>query len=120
VDMNGVELWRNWNEINLENKTYLRLAINIFLTNWLVNEDYHGFQLVRWNYYCDNDVRILIVKFYRICLITQGESERKWMVNCLVVLIMLNKDNNILLVQSICSYSNVPFYSYTIIIILLI
>jgi hypothetical protein len=46
----------------LENKTDLRLAISIFLTNWLVNENYHGFQLVEWNYYCDNDVTPLIVK----------------------------------------------------------
>ena len=95
MDMNGVEPWRNWNERNLENKTYLELAISIFLANWLVNEDSHGFQLVGWNYCCDNDIRILIVKVCRICLIARGESERKWMVHHYVVLIMLNKDNNI-------------------------
>ena len=39
-------------------KKYLRLIINIFLENGLVNEDYHGFQLVGWNYCCDlNDVK---------------------------------------------------------------
>ena len=95
MDMNGVEPWRNLNERNLKNKTYLRLVISIFFANWLVNEDCHRFQLVGWNYCCDNDVRILIVKVCRICLIAQGESERKWMVHCFVVLIMLNKDNNI-------------------------
>ena len=46
MDMNMVEPWRNWNEENLENKIYLRLAISIFLANWLVNEDWHKFQLV--------------------------------------------------------------------------
>jgi hypothetical protein len=87
--------WKNWNERNLENKIYLRLVISIFLTNWLVNKNYHGFQLVGWNYCCDNDVRILIVKVCCKYLIARGESERKWMVHCFVVLIMLNKDNNI-------------------------
>jgi hypothetical protein len=53
VDMNGVEPWRNWNERNLKNKTYLRMAISIFLANWLVNEDYHEFHLVGWNYCYD-------------------------------------------------------------------
>ena len=95
MDMNEVEPWRNWNEKNLENKTYLRLVISIFLANWLVNEDYHGSQLVVWNCCCDNDVRILIVKVCRICLIARGESERKWMVHCFVILIMLNKDGNV-------------------------
>ena len=42
MDVNGVEPWRNWNEKDLENETYLRLAIRIFLANWLVNENYHG------------------------------------------------------------------------------
>jgi hypothetical protein len=95
VNMNGVESWRNWNESNLENKTYLRLAISIFFANWLINKDCHGFQLVWWNYCYDNNVRILIVKACHICLIAREESERKWMVHCFVVLIMLNKDNNI-------------------------
>ena len=95
MDMKGVEPWRNWNEINLENKTYLKLVMSIFLANWLVNEDCHGFQLVGWNYCCDNDIRVLIIKVCRICLIARGESERKWMVHHFVVLIMLNKDNNI-------------------------
>jgi hypothetical protein len=41
-----------------KNKTYLRLVISIFLANWLVNKDYHGFQLERWNYCCDlNNVK---------------------------------------------------------------
>ena len=41
-----------------KNKTYLRLVISIFLANWLVNEDYHRFQLVEWNYCCDlNDAK---------------------------------------------------------------
>ena len=62
------------------------------MANWLVNEDCHGFQLVGWNYCCDNDLRILIVKVCRICLIAQ-ESERKWIDHHFVVLIMLNKDN---------------------------
>jgi hypothetical protein len=78
-----------------ENKTYLRLAISIFLANWLVNEYYHEFQLIGWNYCCDNDVRILIVKVCLIYLIAWGESERKWMVCCFIVLIILNKDNSI-------------------------
>jgi len=69
-----MEPWRNWNERNLKN---LKLAISIFLANWLVNEDCYGFQLVQWNYCCDKDIRILIVKVCRICLIAQGESERK-------------------------------------------
>ena len=69
------------------------------MTNWLVNEDCHGFQLVGWNCCCDNDLRILIVKVCRICLIARGESERKWMVHHFVVLIILNKDNNI---YSVC------------------
>jgi hypothetical protein len=30
VDIHGVEPRRNWNERNLENKTYLKLAISIF------------------------------------------------------------------------------------------
>ena len=94
MDMNGVEPWRNWNKSNLKNKTYLKLAISI-LANWLVNEDCYGFQLVWWNYCCDNDLRILIVKVCRICLIAWGESERKWMIHHFIVLIMLNKDNNI-------------------------
>jgi hypothetical protein len=75
VDVNEVEPWRNWNERNLENKTYLRLVISIFLADWLVNENCHGFQVVGWKYYCDNDVRTLIVKVCFICLIAQGESE---------------------------------------------
>jgi len=57
VDINGVELWRNWNERNLENKTYLKLAISVF-SKCLVNEGCHGSQLVGWNYCCDNDLRI--------------------------------------------------------------
>jgi len=61
VDINGVEPWRNWNERNLENKTYLKLAISVF-SKWLDNEGCHGSQLVGWNYCCDNDLRILIVK----------------------------------------------------------
>jgi len=28
-------------------------VVTIFLANWLVNKDYHGFQLVGWNYCCD-------------------------------------------------------------------
>jgi hypothetical protein len=76
VDVNEVEPWRNWNERNLENKTYLRLAISMFLTDWLVNENYHGFQLVGWNYCCDNDARTLIVKGCCICLIAWGENEK--------------------------------------------
>jgi len=102
VDMNGVEPWRNWNRRNLENKMYLKLAISI-LANLLINEDCHGFQLVGRNYCYDNDLRILIVKVCRICLITRGESARKWMVHHFVVLIMLNKDNNI---YSVCKKIN--------------
>jgi hypothetical protein len=59
------------------------------LANWLVNEDCHGFQLVGWNCCCDNDLIILIVKVCRLCLITRGESERKWMVHHFVVLIII-------------------------------
>jgi len=59
------------------------------LTNWLVNEDCHGFQLVGWNCCCDNDLRILIVKVCRICLIAREESERKWIVHHFVVLIII-------------------------------
>jgi len=55
---------------------YLKLAISI-LANLLINEDCHGFQLVGRNYCYDNDLRILIVKVCRICLITRGESARK-------------------------------------------
>ena len=69
------------------------------MSNWLVNEDCHGFQLVGWNCCCDNDLRILIVKgccdndlrilivkVFRICLIARGENERKWIVHHFVVL----------------------------------
>jgi len=59
------------------------------LANWLVNEDCHGFQLVGWNCCCDNDLRILIVKVCRICLIARGESEGKWIVHHIVVLIII-------------------------------
>jgi hypothetical protein len=55
---------------------YLKLAISI-LANLLINEDCHRFQLVGRNYCYDNDLRILIVKVCRICLITRGESVRK-------------------------------------------
>jgi len=61
----------------------------VFLANWLVNEGCHGSQLVGWNYCCDNDLRILIVKVCRICLIARGESERKWIVHHFVVLIII-------------------------------
>jgi len=63
-----------WNHEEIEmkeiwkNKTYLKLAISVF-SKWLVNEGCHGSQLVGWNYCCDNDLRILIVKVCRICLI---------------------------------------------------
>jgi hypothetical protein len=59
------------------------------LANWLVNEDCHGFQLVGWNCCCDNDLRILIVKVCRICLIAREESEIKWIVHHFVVLIII-------------------------------
>jgi hypothetical protein len=77
VDMNELEPWRNWNERNLKNQSYLRVVINIFLKNWLVNESNHRFQLVGWNYCCDNDVSTLIVKGCCICLIAWGESEKQ-------------------------------------------
>ena len=73
------------------------------MANWLINEDCYGFWLIGWNYCCDNDLKILIVKVCRICLIAWGESERKWMVHHFVALIMLNKDNNI---YSVCRKIN--------------
>ena len=76
-----------WKKIE-KNKTYLKLAISVF-SKWLVNEGCHGSQLVGWNYCCDNDMRILIVKVCRICLIARGESERKWIVHHFVVLIII-------------------------------
>jgi hypothetical protein len=72
----------------LKNKIYLRLAISIFLTNWLVNKDYYEFQLIWWNYCCDNNIKILIIKVGYICLNERGERERhnyiqfnKWLIN---------------------------------------
>jgi len=83
-----------WNHEEIEmkeiwkNKTYLKLAISVF-SKWLVNEGCHGSQLVGWNYCCDNDLRLLIVKVCRICLITRGENERKWIVHHFVILIIM-------------------------------